>query len=57
MRVRVATLEAMACCTVMARLPADGWVTATLVPWANGWLLVAWTVVWRPLSRVTLSSS
>ena len=35
MRVRVATLAAMACCTVTARLPAEGWVTARLVPWAK----------------------
>ncbi|MNF82286.1 hypothetical protein D3C84_645890 [compost metagenome] len=41
MRVRVATLEAMACCTVTARLPADGWVIARFVPCGNGWLLVA----------------
>ena len=42
MRVRVATLEAIACCTVTARLPAEGWVIARLVPWGSGWLLVAY---------------
>ncbi|MNP20727.1 hypothetical protein D3C76_1133140 [compost metagenome] len=57
MRVRVATLAAMACCTVTARLPAEGWVTAMLVPWDRGWLLKAWSVVCRPLSRVSLSSN
>ncbi|MNP14504.1 hypothetical protein D3C76_1068310 [compost metagenome] len=56
-RVRVATLEDTACCTAIARLLADGWVTARLVPWGSGWVLVACTVVWRPLSRVTLSNS
>ncbi|MNE52171.1 hypothetical protein D3C80_1468320 [compost metagenome] len=35
-RVRVATLEAMACCTVTARLPAEGWVTTSVVPWVSG---------------------
>ncbi|MNP86777.1 hypothetical protein D3C76_1872230 [compost metagenome] len=57
MRDRAAALPARLDCGLIARLPAEGWVMARLAPRANGRLLVADTVVWRPPARVILSSS
>ncbi|MNH14382.1 hypothetical protein D3C79_739730 [compost metagenome] len=56
MRVRVATLLAMACCTLMVRLALLLWLTVSWLPWARGRVLLAWTLVCLPLSRVSLSS-
>ncbi|MCY1251252.1 hypothetical protein D9M72_649890 [compost metagenome] len=49
-RVRLATLLAIACCTLMVRFELLLWLTANWLPCASGCLLLAWTLVCLPLS-------